>query len=766
MLLLPFAFLKILRLAVPHKHRLLKQRSVTASCFLSIMLAILQGCVGAWPLIEQPPQATNTTNPAVMVTPTSHRATKSPSTTHSGLPSELPILLSVPAATLRTYPPTATIAPLPTKSQAEVPPQPLPSSVLIGSATNPPADFFVPAGVFSKPVNAPKQSTTPTNATATTPPPTGTGAVATAVVPQISAASAVLMTKTKAPEVLLYASPATRAYFSAGGIDAKINIQTWEGFLRKYEIPFKVTASVELLEKMQSGVLLLPSTVALSERERQAVIGFRAKGGAVLASWLTGVRNEYGEWRGFGFMENALDTKVAGNTEADEEDTFMMPHGDSPVTHRVPAGSRIWMERVKEWYPLRLAGRHPAAQVMDWSRTVVDGKPSATIVFDERDQSSGKPSRSVVLGYPERLWLSADAKALESIAHDALMWLLRQPDAYTSAWPYPYASAFVLAIDAADTMADADLNYAKLVEDSGGRATYYVLSEQAAKSVQILKSIQARGHEIAYLGDRFDGFQDQSSDVQSKRLDTMLSEMKGSGIELAADAGFHAPMESYDKTTEKLLKEHAFGHYVASPEASEARLPFFASIDAGVSAAKPARALVVLPRTQNGPEDLMAEGDPASALKTFLNELNLAEQMSGLSVVRIPSQGLLTDVQLAEISKHLKARHDRMWLATAGQVAEWWRERERVSTSLDSSVVPPLLKVTIKGDKPLQQPVAVWINLPESGSTLRLTADDSHELPKIASVDAWRATVTLKGLAPGEYHWHLYFDHSATRDTK
>ncbi|MDO8774919.1 MAG: hypothetical protein Q7K57_40670 [Burkholderiaceae bacterium] len=567
------------------------------------------------------------------------------------------------------------------------------------------------------------------------------------------------------PEVLLYASPTTRAYFSAGGLDARDNIRVWEVFLRKYKIPFRIVASVEQLEKMLPGVLLLPSSVALSEREKQAVMGFRAKGGGVLASWLTGVRNENGEWRGFGFMETALDAKVAGNTEADEEDNFMMPHGDSPMTHHLPAGLRIWLERVKEWYPLRLIGRHSAAQVMDWSRTFVSGKPSTTIVFDERSQSSGMLSRSVVLGYPERLWRSSDPKFLEAIAYNALMWLLRRPDAYTSAWPYPYASAFVLAVDAAEIIDDTDLNFAKLVEDAGGRATYYVLSGNAAESAAVIKKIQARGHEIGYLGDRFDGFKDQSSGVQAKRLDTMRKVMQDSGVSIAADAGFHAPMESYDKTTEKLLQERAFGHYVAFMDATDARLPFFAPIEAG--AVKPARAMVVLPRTQNGPEDSMEEGDPEIGLKTFLNEFELAEQMGGLSVVRIPNQTLLTKEQSAEIFKHLKARRDRMWLATAGQVAEWWRERERVSARLESSAVAPQLTVTIRGETLLQQAATVWVNLPDSGSSLRLVARGSNgKSPKIASVDAWRAAVVLEGLAPGEYQWYLYFDRPTTSGTK
>ncbi|MDD5332945.1 MAG: hypothetical protein PHS32_04290 [Rhodoferax sp.] len=557
-----------------------------------------------------------------------------------------------------------------------------------------------------------------------------------------------------APRVLLYASPTTRAFFAAGGFDAGENVRTWEVFLRKYRIPFQVLPSVEQLEKSQPGVLLLPSAVALSEREKQAVMDFRAKGGGVLATWLAGIRNENGEWRGLDFMQRALDVRVVGNTEADENDIFMMPHGDNPVTHNLPAGLRIWLERVKNWYPIRMVGRHPAANIMDWSRTLVTDKPSSTIVFDERVQFSGRLSRSVVLGYPERLWLSADPKLLEAIAHNSLMWLLRQPDAYVAAWPDPYASAFVLAVDSADDFAEADLSFAKQFEDAGGRATYYVLSENVKKSADILRKIQAHGHELGFLGDRFKGFKDQSSAEQAKRLDTMRREVRDAGIDIATEAGFHAPMESYDKNTERLLAERSFGHYIAFMDGSDARLPFFPPVGAGGT--KSAGSMVGLPRTQGGPED--EERDPAKGLQEFFGELDLVEQMAGLAVVRMPNQSSLDKVQTAEFFNHLKARSNRMWLATGGQVADWWRERARVSARLESSAVAPLLIVRIMGGGPSRRAAAVWVNLPESGGVLRVVAAGNYaKTPKIASVDAWRTAVVLDGFAPGEYQWYLYF---------
>ena len=561
------------------------------------------------------------------------------------------------------------------------------------------------------------------------------------------------------PEVVLYASPTTNAFFSSGGFDAKLNTQVWEVFLRKYNIPFRVVASVDQLEKALPGILLMPSSVALTSRERLAVAGFRDKGGSVLASWLSGVRDENAAWKGFGFMEGTLNAKVVGDTQADKDDNFMIVHGDSPISHSLLAGLRVWLERVEGFYPLRLEGGHAAANIMDWSRTFVSGKSSGVIVFDERKQPSGLNSRSVVLGYSERLWRSADPKLMEAIAHNALSWLLRQPAAYLSAWPQPYTSAFVMGVETIDTVVDADMRFAKMLEEAGGRATYYVLGDTASKSADLLKKLQARGHEIAYFGDRFEGFRDQPAGTQIKRLESMRQSIKDAGVTLGVDAGFSAPMESYDKTTERLVNESAFGHFVAFKNVTDARLPF---IEGGTAATEQTtRSLVVLPRTQTGPEEWMEEGDPDEGLRTFLDEFALAEAMSGLSFVRVPNQSLMTSDQLEVLFKYLKTRSNRMWLATAGQVSQWWRDRQFVSAALEAGPDAPVLVVKITTGKSLSRPLSVWVNVPESGSSLRL-ADNGAGIkpPQTAAVDTWRASIILDGLPPGEHRWNIYFDRS------
>jgi hypothetical protein len=237
----------------------------------------------------------------------------------------------------------------------------------------------------------------------------------------------------------------------------------------------------------------------------------------------------------------------------------------------------------------------------------------------------------------------------------------------------------------------------------------------------------------------------------------MRKSIADAGVTLRPDAGFRPPMESYDKTTELLVRERAFGHFVSFMNSTDSRLPFI--LQRGVDAGKAIPSLVVLPRTQTGPEEWMEEGDPDDGLKFFLEELALAEQMAGLSFVRVPNQSLMSAEQLEVMFASLKQRNQRMWLTTASQVSQWWRDRDTINVRMEVGPAGPVLVVKQGGIKSMTQSATVWVNLPESGSVLRLIdTGASKNSPKIGLVDPWRASVLLEGLAPGEYRWLVQFD--------
>lgn len=553
-------------------------------------------------------------------------------------------------------------------------------------------------------------------------------------------------------KVLLYASPTNERFFLAGGVDTKINLKVWEKFLLKYKIPFQTITTVSELESSVPGVLVLPSAAALSAKEKQAIHNFRMMGGSVLSTWVTGVRDEAGGWQGFDFMDATLGVKVIGDTEKNPEVNFLMVYGDTAIVHSLPAGQRIWLERVKSIYPLRMLGQQAGAKILDWSRINGINQPGHSIVFNETNMPNGIISRAVTLGYSERLWRSADPQSMEAIAHNSLMWLLRLPDVYLGAWPAPYTSALNVIVDVIDVADDIDLKFADTLSKVKAKMTYFVLSSVASKSSETLKKLATEGHEIAYLSDRFEGFKGLTLEQQTQRFEKSFLEMNTAGFKLDKNAGFHAPIESQDATTEKLLADYGFTYFVAFMDKTDTRLPFPYQAQGSTNSDF---SLLVLPRTLTPPEDAI-ENDPDNGLKQFLNELDLSIDSHSLSLIRFPNQSLMESSELDEIASHLNQSTQKIWPVTAFDIVNWWRERQRLQVNLDTKSSKLRLTVDLKGVEPLTRPASIYINLPYINDVVELAPEqmDSNGAT-ISSVDPWRAVVKINQLKPGKYSWDI-----------
>ncbi len=607
------------------------------------------------------------------------------------------------------------------------------------AATKLPDHFFVPKTAFQTTI-IPQQSTQPTS-------------------------DALSLSASRAPSmpfdrVFLFSSPANTVFFQSGGVDSQIHTRSWEVFLRKYKIPFETISSTQELIKRPPGTLVLPSVVVMTDQEKKAIVNFQERGGSILATWLTGVRTEGGEWCGFDFMNQAFGTRVVGDMRGLDDVNFLMVYGDSPVIHYLPAGLRVWLDHPREWYPLQLASAHASARMMNWSRNFESSTLGSAIVFDEKRVSSGSLTRSVLLGFPETLWLTTDPKMLEAIVHNALMWTLRQPDAYLANWPHPYRSASIVAVETVSNMDDPDIQFGKMLEQRGISATYYVPTDTIglAQSGEKLQAILASGvHELAYYGDHFKGFKGQSKAVQTQRMNTMRQTVANAGLHVSPDAGFCAPADSYDPTTTLLLQQLGFGHHLTFMNTTDARLPVIAPDDSDVPTKN--KALVLLPRTLMGLEEWLMEAHTDTGIQDYFTMVDLNHQMGGLSIIATPNQSGLTQEQLTAIFDNMATRQNKMWSARAGQVVNWWREKENITVKLEQGRVVPQLVVTIVGQEPLQHDAAVWVNLPEPGRHLRLTArENTTPMPTISAVDPWRSAVVLHQLTPGTYRWGLHFD--------
>jgi peptidoglycan/xylan/chitin deacetylase (PgdA/CDA1 family) len=551
--------------------------------------------------------------------------------------------------------------------------------------------------------------------------------------------------------VYLYESPATKNHFTKIGGNYDTLLTPWKNYFSERSRAYKSITTEAALVKLKAGVLVLPSAVALSEVERNAILKFQENGGSILATWATGTRNDKGEWTGWQLLERFGATFV-GEIPNDEETRQLILTGESPLSHTHPAGQRIWMGKTPELL-LRIQGEMAAGRLMNWARIPDDSRrQEGAIVYSENPESG---TRSAVFAFSENAWESRPF-ATQLLIDDTMRWLKHEAVAIRAAWPHGKRAANVIEMDTEDGFSNS-LEFIDQMKKNGVPATCYVLTSVAKSFPQVTKDL-AKGCEIALHGDVHDSFKAQASEVQRKRISDMKTEITTllpNGNKLF---GFRAPTEGYDKTTEKILQTSGFKHHSADPQRSEARLPLFA----GIVDLEPATDLIVLPRTQRDDINLATQKLSAEQTsKALIDDFDEALRTSSLGWMSVHSQNFAANGVLAtafpEYLAHVRKNHNQVWLTTANQVADWWRNRERFKLDTAYNGRRFDMNITIKGQERLAGS-SVVVMLPRKGFVPHVSGTKiGMPLPTVNAIDDFRASLVFPALDPGNYSYQVTF---------
>lgn len=551
----------------------------------------------------------------------------------------------------------------------------------------------------------------------------------------------------KAPAIYLYVSPTTVDAWpdkAAGYADV---LNPWRRYLKKFGSDAKEIGRSELLALNEHrGVIILPSSTALDSSERSVLLRLSQNGTSLFGTGLIGSQNERQASAGLDFLHGLFRIQTHGEFTSDDG-LFLMPFGDGPITWPVPAGRRIDIGGDGGSRAIRVESRQLAAVMLGWDR-LLDTKPHGALAFDESDRN-----RVVYLGLPETAWPSkkAGATALGAILDASLAWLRRKPQVFKAAWPHARQAAHLIEMDTEDRYYSA-VNLARDLEKYGYRGTFYSLTSEAIKYPAIVKELMQRGHEIAYHADVHYGFGRLPAQEQELRIQFMIQQMRGIlGEDTRYATGFRAPTESYDHTTERLLRKHGLRHHAADPAASEDRLPFFSIAESGLSAEE---ALVVLPRTQWDDVNftsLRLTPDAVSRMLEF--DLDLNFRSAAFSLLSVHSQyytdGALMDRVMAEYVRKVARYGDKLWVARGDAIAQWWRDRAQVSiqqTPQDDGIL-----LTLSTPKKVEG-ITVMVTLPKANATVRWvdTGQPSSGPVRVVALDPQRTALVFDRLEPGQ----------------
>lgn len=230
------------------------------------------------------------------------------------------------------------------------------------------------------------------------------------------------------------------------------------------------------------------------------------------------------------------------------------------------------------------------------------------------------------------------------------------------------------------------------------------------------------------------------------------------GEDVAQATGFRAPTESYDTTTEVLLRKHGILHHAADPSVTQDRLPFFSASEPGLEAPE---ALVVLPRTQlDDISFFLLRLSPQRILKIVNADLDLAVMMGALDLLSVHSQtnvegGLMSTV-IGPYVQHVATYGDRIWTARGDDIAQWWRRRAAVQ--MHTSYAKDTVRVTLRAPNARVWPgVTVMVSNPVQGVLPTVSVVEGKDVRWwVKAVDAFRSAVVVES-AGSEFQLALKF---------
>ena len=547
--------------------------------------------------------------------------------------------------------------------------------------------------------------------------------------------------------VYLYVSPTTERYMQSQKQYYGMAYRRWRQHIQRYGDNASEVTREQLLAGLKPGVLILPAAIALDQEERGAIGKFAAQGGSLLGSGLVGTRDAQGQYVGLDFLHNTFHVQTQGFFPT-TDDAFFMPYGDGPLTWTIPAGRRMPIAVAKDSI-LRLQTDSGAAVLMDWARSR-QTEPHTVLVFGEMGDS-----RLAYFSFPDSAWpYSKDTSVLMDAT---IAWLRHQPQAYKAAWPNGYVAAHLIEMDTEDKFFSAS-SFAKHLESEGFKGTFYCLTSLAAVYPEVVRDLIARGHEIAYHADVHFGFKGDALGEQELRIRFMKQQMQSVLGERAKEAtGFRAPTESYDNTTEMLLRKHGLLHHAADESAHQDRLPFFSLAEPGVA---PDKALVVLPRTQLDDVSFMyLKFTPEQVTETLNYDLDLTVRSGALGLLSVHSQnyieGGLMLRTMGEYMRKVATYRDRLWVARGDEIATWWRQREAVV--LDQRLIDGALLVRLQTATSVRG-LSVFVTLPYKNARVDVSTLAENTAVRVKPIDPYRVALVFDTVQPGKTQLRVTFD--------
>lgn len=553
-------------------------------------------------------------------------------------------------------------------------------------------------------------------------------------------------------ELLLYHSASTQKFYASVGANKQLLLQPWRDYAKQHQIKIQEINDARQIKFNSNQVLVLPSSVALSEQEKNEILKYQRAGGAVLATWATGSRDASGEWMGWSFLQQLAGVEVVRELPADGSENYLITRGEGPLTHTLTAGQRIWLGKTTE-RPFVMRGTTVAAWASNWIRQIETKQLTEGLVLhSERNETT--PHRVAVFGFSETGW-EYQLSDVHQLITGTLKWLVRTPSLLKANWPKAYTASYMVGMDTEEKFQNSTYLIDQFVKFDY-KGSFYLLTSEAKKYPDIIQKLEKEGFDLNYHGDVHDSFNNQSKDLQQQRIGRMIQQLSSVMRNPKVGHGFRAPTEGFDADIPQLLYQAGIRHHLADPNQGNGRLPFFARIPEQRQDDR----FVIFPRTTRDDFNLRQyAGDDANRLaQAMIDDFESARAQGAFGVLSIHSHLVFAESALGQafpvFLQHAKNQTSSVWLASGQAIARWWNERERLKIErfTDSE-----LQFSVSGSNIFENGAFILILKEKNKLPTFKSTNNQTPPPLLSRLDEYRVLLMPGALQAGQYGYRIIY---------
>ena len=456
-------------------------------------------------------------------------------------------------------------------------------------------------------------------------------------------------------------------YTAAGALDSIVT--NWRTTAADVGATVRVVNAASAKDDRTARVLVIPSSPCLTVAAYEAIDAVTARGGGIVLTGLTGIHDAGCRPIGYGLIVGLTGASRADTLESRPMAYITLP-ADNPLTIDIPPGSRIDLNPGRQ-VALRLPQRDAFYSDYALQPEPAGGAPLLDVALTHASRGRG---RVVYWGFELRdvVRLPWDRALASLLARNSLAWAAGLPTAAVEPWPKGRVAAATIAQDVESGFGNAQhaldsLRAARI------RSTFFLTSDMAGRYGGLSHDLANTGGEVGSHTENHRLLGGLPAARQRDRLETTqhdLTKLLGLPVD-----GLRPPQEQFDVETMKAWLAVG-GRYLFGANDSRSASPELLPVGRDT--------LVLIGRV--GSDDFgaaaAAHNDPTGTARIFLDEYERLRALGGLYALSYHSQ-LLAAPDLVPALAHVAraiAADTAVWLATTGEIAEWWRDRAQLET--------------------------------------------------------------------------------------